>query len=483
MAKEVQTEIDLSKVLERKSFLPYQTEYFKDKSQVKLWRKSRRIGATYLQAFEDVVDALTLKIQGKYVDVWFSSADITAAKEYINYCAYWAKLLNIAVEDLGEQVIDIDKDVKALSLEFKNGARINALSSNPSQFRSKGGKIVLDEFAHHKDQQRLWTAANAAALVWGYPIRILSTDNGVSCKFYKFAKDIEEGKLKWSMHKTTIHDAVEQGLADIVKGRELTDEERQEYIEFLRKNAGDEITYLQEYCCQPVDENSALLSFELIQNCQQKTYKPLNEVTGDLYVGFDVARSNHLSVISVLEKLENVCYLRKLIVMRKTKFAVQEKILYEILKHPNFRRACIDATGIGNQLAERAQERFGKYRVEKNIFTNAFKEEIAMKLYTTVEDRNIKYEDDAELTVDLHSMKRMVSSSNVVRFDADMSETDGHGDRFWSLALANHAARGKKGGKAEVRSTSLRSQNSGLYEADFAPYRSVIKRGSFYNVY
>ena len=467
---------DIETVLKNKTFLPYQIEYFKDKSQVKLWRKSRRIGATYLQAFEDVVDALTLKIRGKFVDVWFSSADLTAAKEYIEYCAYWAKMLNVAVKDLGEIVIDEDKDVKALSLKFKNGARINALSSNPSQFRSKGGKIVLDEFAHHKDQQRLWTAANAAAIVWGYPIRILSTDNGTTCKFYKFAKAIEEGKLNWSLHKTPIQKAVAQGLADVVKGRKLTDKERNEYIEFLHKNAGDEITWLQEYCCQPIDSENSLLSFEMIENCQQKTFLPLEKTTGDLYVGYDVARKGDLSIISVLEKLDNIKFLRKLIVMKNTKWRVQEAQLWEVLSHPKMRRACIDSTGIGDMIAERAQEKFGRYRVEKNKFTRAFKEEIAMKLYTTVEDRNIRWENEPELVADLHSMKRIVSGSNVVRFDVDRSETDGHGDRFISIALANHAATTKSGVTAEGMTAFPRVSKRKKYKNDFEDYRRLIKK-------
>lgn len=474
-------DIALATTLQPTIFLPYQIEWLNDKSQIKIWRKSRRIGATYVQAYEDVLDALTLKIRGKVVDVWFSSADLTAAKEYIMYCSYWAKVFNIAVEDLGEIVIDEDKGVKALSLEFTNGARINALSSNPTQFRSKGGKIVLDEFAHHKDQQKLWTAAGASALVWGYPIRILSTDNGTTCKFFKFVKSILEGKLKWSLHTTTIYDAVAQGLADKVLDRKLTEEERRQWLEMLKENAGDEITWLQEYCCQPVDDNTALLSFEMIQNCQQKTFKPLEKTSGDLYVGMDVARNNHLSVIAVLELLENVRYLRQLIVMKKTKWRVQEKILWEILKNPRVRRCCIDATGIGDQLAERAQEQFGKYKVEKNKFTAAFKEEIAMKLYTTVEDRNIRFEDDPELTIDLHSMKRIVSKSNVIRFDVDSSETDGHGDRFIAIALANHAAGQKKGGTAEGVSAQTRATSGFSYGSDFEPYRSAVKRLLYHN--
>ena len=127
-------------------FLKYQKKWLQDTSMVKIAAKSRRIGFTWIQAFEDVKDALTLKIRGKYVDVWFTSADLSAAKEYINYCKFWAKSTNAAFQDLGNIVIDEEKDIKALSLEFKNGARINAISSNPSAFRSKGGKVVIDEF-------------------------------------------------------------------------------------------------------------------------------------------------------------------------------------------------------------------------------------------------------------------------------------------------------------------------------------------------
>ena len=76
------SDIKTATTLTPKIFLPYQVKWLRDKSQIKIWRKSRRIGATYVQAFEDVIDALTLKFRGKVCDVWFSSADITAAKEY-----------------------------------------------------------------------------------------------------------------------------------------------------------------------------------------------------------------------------------------------------------------------------------------------------------------------------------------------------------------------------------------------------------------
>ena len=63
-------------------FMPYQQRWLDDKSKIKIWEKSRRIGATYVQSYEDVRDCVNRKVPA----VWFSSADESAAKEYIDYC-------------------------------------------------------------------------------------------------------------------------------------------------------------------------------------------------------------------------------------------------------------------------------------------------------------------------------------------------------------------------------------------------------------
>ena len=63
-----------------KYFLPYQIAWLLDSSPFKIWEKTRRAGMTYVQSYEDTLDA----ISGKW-DVWFSSADDTAAREYILY--------------------------------------------------------------------------------------------------------------------------------------------------------------------------------------------------------------------------------------------------------------------------------------------------------------------------------------------------------------------------------------------------------------
>lgn len=418
-------------------FLPYQERWLQDRSLIKVWSKSRRIGATYVQAYEDVRDC----VAGKVPAVWFSSADESAAKEYIGYCEIWARMFNVAARNLGRVLLDEQRDVKTFVIEFSNGARIHALSSNPKAFRSKGGKVVLDEYAWHDDPDRMWAAARPC-ITWGHPLRILSTHNGTNCRFYRFVEKCQAGKLKWSLHTTTIHDAVDQGLVDKILGRPATPAERGEWIREQRDSCVDENTWLQEYCCVAVDEAGAFLTYDLIDACSRKgALCPLSETSGDLYLGFDVARQRDLSVMVVLERLGGMRLVRMLLAMERVKFRDQRRRLYEVLEHPRLRRACIDNTGLGMQLAEEAQDVYGRHRVEPVTFTAAAKEEMAYQLKNGMDDRLVALpEDDPELREDLHSVRKVTTAAGNVRFDVMASEAKGHADRFWALALANHAA-------------------------------------------
>ena len=416
-------------------FLPYQMKWLNDKSKIKIWEKSRRIGATYVQSFEDVQDCINKKVPA----VWFSSADESAAKEYIDYCEKWVKFFHAVAKSRGEQIIDSDKDIKAFVIEFKNGTKIHALSSNPKAFRSKGGKVVLDEFAFHNNPDELWKAARPC-ITWGYPLRILSTHNGQNCLYYKFIDQVVKGKLNWSHHKTPIQLAVDESLVDKILQRKTTQEERDAWIQNEKDNCFDEYTWLQEYCCIAVDEACAFLPYDLISTCElDDILKPLSDIKNDMFVGMDVGRKKDLTVIWVLEKLENILYTRSVIELVKMPFHKQEEILSEVLSCKPFRRCCPDSTGIGMQLSENAQIKFGKYRVEPIMFTNRVKEELAYCLRTHFEDRTVFIPKQHEIREDLHSIRRITTTANNIRFDADRSD-NGHADRFWALALALHAA-------------------------------------------
>jgi len=430
-------------------FLPYQKEWLEDESRIKFWEKSRRIGATYTQSYEDVRDCITGRYfkKNRPLKVWYTSADLTAAKEYIEYCKEWASFFNSIAKDLNEVMIDEEKDMKAYCLEFSSGARIYALSSNPSQFRSKGGKVVIDEYAFHADQKGLWKAAFASANMWQYPIRVLSTHNGQMSNFYKIINQIKHGSLDYSLHTTPIFKAVEEGLADKIMGCKLTSKEREKFLSDLRADCGDEITWQEEFCCIAVDESTSYIPYEMILKCKQENvfveFEKL-ETLKDLYLGFDVARHKHLSVITVFEKIEDVRYLRYQIELSKTTYREQKRILYKFLELKNLKRACIDRTGIGDNLAEDAQLDFGKSKVEGVIFTNSSKEEMATLFYIGLEDRNIRIDEniDQKVIEDWHSIRKFTTKSGNTRLDTEGSGAcaDRHADNFWSSVLANYAS-------------------------------------------
>ena len=94
-------------------FMPYQTRWIHDESGFTLWDKSRRIGATYVEAFKKVRKAV--KVPG--LSVWVSTADRSAAEEFILYVEKWAKLFKKAGEILSitDEVISEEEKITCLT--------------------------------------------------------------------------------------------------------------------------------------------------------------------------------------------------------------------------------------------------------------------------------------------------------------------------------------------------------------------------------
>lgn len=446
-------------------FLPYQQAWIKDESQKKICEKSRRVGITHAQAYEDVKDCVV----GNEDRVYFSSADESAAKEYIDDCATFAQVFNIGAQKMGEVILDREKDVKALRIDLMNGARLHAMTSNPKRFRSKGGKAILDEFAFHNDPQELWKAAKALG-VWGHKIRIISTHNSVA-SFYNqnFLEKIKKGELtSWSHHKIDIYKALAQGLLDKIKGRPTTEEEQQEWLDDLKEDMTEE-DFLEEFGCIPQSGKSAFLSYEMLAEVESENvmWGDINDDTipantsGLLYLGKDIGRRKDLTVKWLSELIGGMLFTRMILVEEHLKFRLQRQSLYNILRHPLLRRACIDETGIGMQLAEEAQEDFGKMRVEPVSFTNSMKETLAWDLRNRIENKTMLIPAHKDIRQDLHSIKKSVTAAGNVRFAQNaMSKknTDGHADRFWAAALSCHAAKSYSG-EVNVASKGRRKSN------------------------
>lgn len=422
-------------------FMPYQARWIADSSKLKICEKSRRIGMTYAQSYEDVIDAARAE---NPIDVWFSSADESAAKEYIRYCSMWTQLLKVAATDLGEVVIDKDDAIKALVIAYASGKRIHALSSNPKAFRSKGGKLVLDEFGFHKQPEELWKAA-LPVITWGFPARILSTYNGKGNRYYRMVQEAKQAGSKWKLHTTTIVDAVAQGLADRIMGRKLTQAERDEWLAECRAQAGDEETWQQEFLCNPIDEATAWLTWVLITSAEHADAgKPEFYAGGPCFVGMDIARRRDLTVIWVNEQTPGLLWTREVVKLKNKSFAEQDLELDRIMSAYNVRRLCMDQTGIGEKPVEDAKRRYGTSRVEGVIFNSAVKQDLATVGKQHFEDKTVRIPEDRAIRESHHAVRRVMTSAGNPRFDADRSEV-GHADEFWAHMLAIHAASKPRG--------------------------------------
>lgn len=447
-------------------FLPYQENWLRDTSRLKIAEKSRRIGWTYVQAYEDTVDAAK---QGG-MDVWFTSADLSAAREYIRYVEQWAKLLNKAARNLGEIVLEGEGEnaIKAFVVEFANGKRIHALSSNPKGFRSKGGKVVIDEFAFHEQADELWRAA-APSVLWGYPIRVFSSHNGKDTRFYRMVQEARLPDSKWSLHTTTIKDAIEDGLVERILGldRPATEQEIGDFLAECRNIAGDDETFQQEFMVNPLDGTSAYIPHALyeanvypdvpeplvlhgndIHQIPLNDYRPtlaFKRAGGRLFLGVDIGRKRDLTVLWLWEDVGGVLWTRAIVELHQVKFRYQFRWLQYLL--PMTTHAEIDETGLGAQLAEDAQEDFGEDRVTRVTFNEQVKRELAVGFKNALEDTTVRLPDSPVVKTDFKKIRRTVSPSGNVLFQGER-DADGHADRWWAAALGRRAsARPRTAGK------------------------------------
>lgn len=470
---------------------PFQVQWLRETAPLAIAEKSRRIGWTWTHALGVVLG----RAEGRS-DYYHSSVDDTASREFVTYCADWARMCNAVATVSDETEIIDEKEFRTKVLTFGNGRKIVAGSSNPTFLRSKGGEVGLDENAFHRDGRELYKAAHATAMFWGHPLRIWSTHNGPQSYFNQMIVQAKAGKLNAKVHTVTIHTAVEQGIVEriIMRKKRLADvpapdaKARQEWLDELRSTCPDQETWNEEYECQPADNASSLLSYELIGLAMVEGLKlcesPLDlpREKGEYYAGYDVGRRHDFSVLWVAERIGDVLWTRMVHALDRQSFPTQQAMIDAVMANPRVRRICIDEQGIGAQLAEHAMRRY-KSRAEGISLSAPVKASLGMALRDRFVDREIKIPgyvtwidfDGTDpinriinrrnlkptrhradwLREDLHKTKREVTSAGNVRLSAE-SDADGHADGFWAAALMVEAAGVKSVKSARVLASKPR---------------------------
>ncbi|WP_250438965.1 terminase large subunit domain-containing protein [Delftia tsuruhatensis] len=429
-------------------FLPFQSEWIKDGSRIKLMEKSRQIGISWSTAYGADERAAA---QGARFDEWVSSRDDIQARLFIEDCKLWAGIMGMAAQDMGEVVLDADKKLSAYVLQFASGRRIHSMSSNPDAQAGKRGSRVLDEFALHREQRKMWAIAYPG-ITWGGSMELISTHRGSYSFFNQLVREARHGgnPKKISLHRVTLQDALDQGFLFKLQQALPADAEQQdmdeaEYFDFTKSGAADAESFDQEYMCIPADDDAKFLEYGLITACEYPGGTDWRRglqgpFQGNLFAGVDIGRKKDLTVLWVVEQLGDVFYTRHVEVMEKMRKSDQEKILWPWFEICD--RICIDSTGLGIGWTDDAQDKFGEHRVEGVSFTGQVKEALAYPLKGAMEDRKIRIPEDPKIRADLRKIQKTTTAAGNIRFVADgddSTKVNGHADRFWALALALHA--------------------------------------------
>lgn len=451
--------------------LPYQQKWIADKSQVKVCEKSRRVGLSWGEAANSVLESA--KQSGQ--DTWYLGYSQDMAQEFIRDCAWWSGHFQVAAQ-AAEQVMikDEDSDILSYRINFASGKRITALSSSPRNLRGKQGRVVIDEAAFHPDLKELLKSA-FALLIWGGSVSVISTHFGVDNPFNELVNDVREGKKPYSLHRITFDEAVLQGLCKRVfasSNRAWTEQAEQQWAEGIR--AIYRPNDAEELDCVPSNSSGSYLSRALIESCMSKdspvlrfeckdgfeqlsdhvrestTQDWLDEHVAPLLadlpktarssVGMDFGRNGDLSVLVPLlelQGLERTCPF--IIEMRNVPFKQQEQIVFWIADRlPRFNYGAFDARGNGQYLAEVAMQRYGSTSIAQVMLTQGWYLEHMPKLKAAFEDATLTNLPQDRDTLD--DLRAITVVKGIPRIPEKKTKTgvgqQRHGDTAVALCLA-----------------------------------------------
>jgi len=407
--------------------LPYQKAWIEDEAKVKVWEKSRRIGASYVEALASVLEAAKSKEAGGQSSYYLSySKEMT--QQFARDCAFWAKHINAAAKELEEIVLkDEDKDITVYRIRFASGYEIWCLPSVARSLRSKQGRVIIDEAAFVEDLDALLKAA-MALLMWGGCVRILSTHNGDDNPFNELIREIKEGKKDYSLHRTTFDEALAQGLYKricLVQKKEWSPEAqeawRKEIIDSYGDGADEELfcipvragrRYFPSALLEAVSDNSVAV---IRKSCEdsftfEKEEKRIKEFdkwlrrevrdillahTNAVYIGEDFARSGDLTCIFFDEEMPDGRLLTFFVIeLRNVPFAQQWQVIKYVMDTlPNLGSAAFDSRGNGQMIAELAAQEWSGYVYQVMITTKWYSENFP-GLKGSMEDGTTNIPDD-----------------------------------------------------------------------------------------
>lgn len=431
-------------------WLPTQARWIASKRRIKLMAKTRRFGGSYANNY-----CMTERagMKGNPFDAWIGSRDLLAARLSVNDCKLFSKVLKQAARDNGEVFLDDERKLKAFEIEFGNGKFVRGLSSSPDAFAGKQGWITLDEFALHKNPRQLYGIVQPG-IMRGGSLSIISTHRGTANFFNELVKEIKEkgNPKKVDYFEINIVDAVKEGLwlkiQQSLKDSQVEDERLgwtdEQFLQSLRDECASDEMWNQEYMCIPCDDASALLTWEELLDaaCTELELSIMLgavPITAPRFIGMDIGRHNHPSVIWQWVQYNGYLIEEKVIPLPNMKFAEQEKVIAGILHSLPSVVCCMDQTGMGMQMSENMADAYpGK--VVPVTFSQSSRLAMAMNAKRKFQDRKVQVSDTTKHLYELYSIKQRSGSADSIVITADASMTEKHSDYAWAAFLGLYAA-------------------------------------------
>lgn len=405
----------------------YQKRAIADRSRSKAYMWSRQTGKGFSVALEINADILDVEGRGDATDWMIVSRSLIAARQLGRKVRGIARAMTQAMQAVEPSIEDLGEN--NFEIVYPGGSRVLILSSSPDAAVGFTGNVVIDEIDTHKQAFDLLENTLPVASTGDFRVIVTSTPRGRRV-MHKLWSESQRPDPEWSFHKLTIHDAVAQGC-------------NQDPARLQRQIAND-LKWRQEYLCEFVDDEICWIPWELIVGCTSDLAL-LDPQAGarlhsehEIYAGWDVARWNDLSVLTLLAKVGSTFAMAGMVVMRNMEFSKQIATIDRTLKlFPRARRLVIDQTSIGEMPYETASKQL-RISCEGIKLNNALKETIAGDMRRVMEDRSLMIADDEGIQTDFHSLRRSQMSSGRYRFEGETA--DSHADRFWSCAYALHGA-------------------------------------------
>jgi phage FluMu gp28-like protein len=462
--------IDQMDKIDRKYFLRYQADVIMEEARLNLIEKSIRVGVTFAMAMRGV----RRRMLG-LGNLLHTSVNENIGKAFITDCRKFCKLYDVVgATDVQEtEVWNASENRKetAYRIDFtKQNVSIESFSSNPDAIRGKGGEVDIDELTSHKRAEDMQQAAGGRAM-WGYPLNIWSSHKGMESGFNRLIKEQRAlgDKSRWKLKTITLYDALDAGLLEKIKavsGAEMT---RENFIEDTKAMVGGEDAFAEECLCQPRASGMQAIKWQYIDAAKRcypivrkhiegnetfdvaNWFAPVAAILpgfSKIALGYDVARTGHLSSVPVLGFDGKAWRLVALLTMHGRKFRLQFADICAIMGANKAIVGAGDATGLGMETCENLTDTFGEGRF-LGVNFSADKTEIGTKMVRVFEDGAIALSEsrtDEDILFDLAAIQ-IDASSKLTKFVETANPVNklSHCDIAWSIGLALFVGQDVKG--------------------------------------